>query len=224
MLLIQEIDLTRNKNERGGQYAQARRQFLQAYPLDELPAQAGAAVHHLSFYQNGETFLDASQDIRQSLEQFLPRIGFTQEQTQREIQQRLSFIRRNRLRLFPCIEDLNLTNLSIQPASVGYSISFFYDEHRSGMPYRRGRNQDFQNPSAPLYFKDCLNETAFILRPGQYGRVIWNERRTDYDNGTWYYQLHVCNFIHAFLTQEIKKDMFLAVQPDFEYKQLAVLY
>ena len=222
--MIQEIDLTWNKNERGGQYAQARRQFPQAYPLDDLPAQAGAAVHRLSFYQNGETFLEASQDMRQSLEQFLPRIGFTQAQTQREIQQRLSFIKRNRLRLYPCIEDLNLTNLSVRPVAAGCSVSFFYDEHRSGMPYRRGRNQDYQNSSSPLYHKDCLNETVFILRPGQYGRIIWNERRTDYDNRTWYYQLHILNLFPMPLGQEITKDIFLAAQPDFEYKQIAVLY
>ena len=166
MLLIQEIDLTWHKNERGGQYAQARRQFPRAYPLDGLPDQAGAAVHQLSFYQNRDSFIEASQDTQQSLEPFLLRIGFTREQAQREIQQRLSLIKRNRLRLFSSIEDLNLTNLSVQPVPEGCSISFFYDEHRSGMPYRRGRNQDFQNPSAPLYCKDCLNETAFVLSPG----------------------------------------------------------
>jgi hypothetical protein len=191
LLLIQEIDLTWHKHERGGKYAQARQQFPQAYLLDELYKPADAVVHYLSFYQKGEAFLKAVPGMRRS---------------------------------FACIEDLNLTNLSVRPVPEGCSISFFYDEHRSGMPYRRGRNQDFQNPSAPLYCKDCLNETAFVLRPGQYGRVIWNERRTDYDNGTWYYQLHVCNFIHTSLTQELKKDIFLAVQPDFEYKQLAVLY
>ena len=224
MLLIQEIDLTWHKNERGGQYAQARRQFPRAYPLDGLPDQAGAAVHHLSFYQKGDGFVEAFLDIRPSLERFLPQIGFTREQTQREIQQRLSLIKRNRLRLFSSIEDLNLTNLSVQPVPEGCSISFFYDEHRSGMPYRRGRNQDYQNSSSPLYHKDCLNETAFILRPGQYGRIIWNERRTDYDNRTWYYQLHILNLFHMPLGQEITKDIFLAAQPDFEYKQLAVLY
>ena len=170
------------------------------------------------------SFIEASQDIQQSLEPFLLRIGFTREQAQREIQQRLSLIKRNRLRLFSCIEDLNLTNLSVRPAPEGYSISFFYDEHRSGMPYRRGRNQDFQNPNAPLYCKDCLNETAFTLRPGQYGRIIWNERRTDYDNGTWYYQLHILNLLHVSPEQSIKHDIFLAAQPDFEYKQIAVLY
>ena len=224
MLLIQEIDLTWHKNERGGQYAQARRQFPRAYPLDSLPAQAGAAVHQLSFYQNRDSFIEASQDTQQSLEPFLLRIGFTREQALREIQRRLSLIKRNRLRLFPCIEDLNLTNLSVRPALEGYSISFFYDEHRSGMPYRRGRNQDFQNQSSPLYCKDCLNETAFTLRPGQYGRIIWNERRTDYDNGTWYYQLHILNLFHVSPEQSIKHDIFLAAQPDFEYKQIAVLY
>ena len=224
MLPIQEIDLTWNKNERGGQYAQARRHFPQAYPLDKPSAGAGAAVHHLSFYQNRDSFIEASRDIQQSLEPFLLRIGFTREQAQREIQQRLSLIKRNRLRLFSCIEDLNLTNLSVRPAPEGYSISFFYDEHRSGMPYRRGRNQDFQNPNAPLYCKDCLNETAFILRPGQYGRIIWNERGTDYDSGTWYYQLHILNLLHVSPEQSITHDIFLAVQPDFKYKQIAALY
>lgn len=224
MLLIQEIDLTWHKRERGGQYAQARRQFPQAYPLDELPAGAGAAVHRLSFYQSRDSFIEASQDMQQSQEPFLLRIGFTREQAQREIQQRLSLIKRNRLRLFSCIEDLNLTNLSVRPVPEGYSISFFYDEHRSGMPYRRGRNQDFQNPDSPLYCKDCLNETAFILRSGQYGRIIWNERRTDYDYLTWYYQLHIRNLSHVSSEQEIKQDIFLAAQPDFEYRQLAALY
>ena len=224
LLLIQEIDLTWNKNERGGQYAQARRQFPQAYPLDELPAGAGAAVHRLSFYQNGETFLEASQDMRQSLEQFLPRIGFTQAQTQQEIQQRLSFIKRNRLRLYPCIEDLNLTNLSVRPVPEGCSISFFYDEHRSGMPYRRGRNQDFQNPSAPLYCKDCLNETAFVLSPGQYGRILWNERKTGDDDRTWYYQLHIYNLLYHTADQPPEPDILILKEPDLCYQQMAVLY
>ena len=72
--------------------------------------------------------------------------------------------------------------------------------------------------------KDCLNETAFVLRPGQYGRVIWNERRTDYDYQTWYYQLHIRNLFHISSEQEIKQDIFLAARPDFEYRQLAALY
>ena len=191
MLLIQEIDLTWHKHERGGKYAQARQQFPQAYLLDELYKPADAVVHYLSFYQKGEAFLKAVPGMRRS---------------------------------FARIEDLNLTNLSIQPMPEGYSVSFFYDEHHSGMPYRRGHNQAFQDTGSPLYRKDCLNETAFVLRPGQYGRVIWNERRTDYDYQTWYYQLHIRNLFHISSEQEIKQDIFLAARPDFEYRQLAALY
>lgn len=224
MLLIQEIDLTWTKNERGGSAAQARRQFPAAYPMDQLPAQAAAAVQYLGFRQKKETFLDAAQETRRSLEQFLPKIGFTPAQVQQEIQQRLSWIRKNRLQTFSRIEDLNLTNLSIRPGPEGISVSFFYDSQRSGMPYRRGHNQDFHNQNAPLCGKDCLNETAFVLAPGQYGRVIWNERRTDYDDRTWYYQLHTCNLLHLSGETPIQEDVFLSSGPDFIYRQLAVLY
>lgn len=224
MLLIQEIDLTWAKNERGGSGAQARRQFPEAYPMDPLPAQTDVAVQYLGFHQKGEHFLDAAQEARRSLEQFLPKIGFTPAQVQQEIQQRLSWIKRNRLRTLPRIEDLNLTNLSIRHVPEGISVSFFYDSQRSGMPYRRGHNQDFHNPNAPLYGKDCLNETAFVLAPGQYGRVIWNERRTDYDDRTWYYQLHTCNLLHLSGGTPIQEDIFLSSRLDFIYKQLAVLY
>lgn len=224
LLLIQEIDLTWGKHERGGRYALARCQFPAAYPLEELPARSDAVVQYLSFYQNGENFLDTFQETRQSLEQYLPKIGFTPAQIQQEIQQRLSWIKRNRLRSFSCIKDLNLTNLSIRPVPEGISVSFFYDDRRSGMPYRRGHNQDFHNAGAPLCGKDCLNETAFVLSPGQYGRTIWNERRTDYDNRTWYYQLHICNLFHTLPGNPMQNDIFLSSNPDFVYKQLAALY
>lgn len=224
MLLIQEIDLTWHKNERGGQYAQVRQQFPKAYPLDDWPVRANAVVHHLSFYQNRDKFIKASQNMQQSLEPFLLQIGFTREQTQHEIQQRLSFIKRNQLRSFSRIEDLKLANLSILSAPESISVSFFYDNQRSGTPYRRGHNQDFHNAGAPLYRKDCLNETAFVLSPGQYGRIIWNERRTDYDTQIWYYQLHICNLFHISSENPIQNDIFLSSKPDFVYKQLAVLY
>ena len=104
LLLIQEIDLTWHKNERGGQYAQARRQFPRAYPLDGLPDQAGAAVHHLSFYQKGDGFVEAFLDIRPSLERSLPQIAFTRDQTQREVSQSLAPIKRNRIRLLSSLQ------------------------------------------------------------------------------------------------------------------------
>lgn len=74
------------------------------------------------------------------------------------------------------VEEVNLANLSIVPCPCGFEVSFYYDERRSGRPFRRGHNKDYNNPQSPLYRKDCLNETAFVLKPNQYGRILWNER------------------------------------------------
>ncbi|MDE7319687.1 MAG: hypothetical protein K2N46_08145 [Lachnospiraceae bacterium] len=118
---------------------------------------------------------------------------------------------------------LNLTNLSVRFREGSYSITFFYDEQRSGMPVRRGHNQDFQNPKSLFYGKDTLNETAFVLAAEQYGRIFWNERNTDCDTGEWYYQLHIYNLYHT-PDRSFSNDIFVKNRPDFEYRQLAKLY
>ena len=223
MLLIQEIDLIWGKNERGGIPAKTRQHFLPAYPLEDLPFEGDVVVHRLAFFQHGEKIMNAQEETRWSMETYLPKLGFTQNQIQQEIEGRISFIKRNRLQAYHSAMELNLANISVQPCPEGLEVTFFYDEHRSGMPYRRGRNKDYCNPHSPLYCKDCLNETAFLLAPGQYGRVMWNERRTDYDTGEWYYQLHTYNLVNT-LSKMPNKNIFTAQEPDFEYKQLAVLY
>ena len=118
---------------------------------------------------------------------------------------------------------MNLTNLTIQSSLEGYEVIFFYDENRSGQPLRRGHNKDYHNINSLLYRHDVLNETAFFLKKEQYGRIIWNERKIDYDTGEWYYHHHITNLLHySGKTPEI--DIFFKRRPDFEYKQIAVLY
>jgi len=128
-----------------------------------------------------------------------------------------------RFQFYTSVQNLNLTNLSIRSDARGYEVTFFYDEQRSGQPIRQGHNKDYHNIDSLLYRCDILNETAFSLTRGQYGRVIWNERRRDYDTGEWYYQLHVQNLFH-FTGKMPKTDIFLTCKPDFEYKQMAILY
>lgn len=124
---------------------------------------------------------------------------------------------------YASVEELNLINLSIRWNAESYEVTFFYDINRSGEPVRRGHNKDYNNMDSPLYRHDILNETIFSLRLGQYGRVIWNERKRSCDTGECYYQLHVVNLLHS--TGEMpEQDIFLSGVPDFEYKQTAVLY
>lgn len=222
MLLIQNVDLTWSKRERGSECAKARRRFPLAYPLSKSMS-AAVAVQTLSFFQHGETFVDSLQDMRQGLEVFLPGLGFTSEQIRQEVVHRTRWIKKHQEQCYRSAADLNLTNLSIQPWQDGFELSFFYDEHRSGMPYRRGHNQDYQKIQSPLYQKDCINEVAFSLQLGQYGRILWNERRTDCDTREWYYQLHIYN-IFCLADRVPSVNLFVANEPDFVYQQLAHLY
>lgn len=224
MLVIQRIDLTWYKQERGGRCAQVRRQFPMAYPLQDIPPQCAAAVHRIGFYQQGERFLDAAQMLRQGLERSLPRLGFSPGQVQNTLADRLRLMERSQLQTFSGVEELSLTNLLFRPAPEGIAVSFFYDGHRCGAPFRRGHNQDFRDPASPLCGKDCLNETAFVLSPGQYGRILWNERKTGDDDRTWYYQLHIYNLLYHTADQPPERDILILKEPDLCYQQMAVLY
>ena len=223
MLLIQNICLTWNKRERGAKGEQARRRFPPAYPLEEISSFDNVIVHNLNFIQKEMHVTDSAQELRRSLEASLSLSGFPQSRIQEELRRRARWIQRHRLQTYASADMLNLTNLSVRFREGSYSITFFYDEQRSGMPVRRGHNQDFQNPKSLFYGKDTLNETAFVLAAEQYGRIFWNERNTDCDTGEWYYQLHIYNLYHT-PDRSFSNDIFVKNRPDFEYRQLAKLY
>lgn len=244
MLLIQKIHLSWNKNERGAKGEVARRRFPLAYPLEEKQFFGDVVVHSLSFFQEGTDFIDLVQETHQSLEKYLPQLGFTQAQIQNEIESRVLWIKRYQYQSYPSVFALNLDNLSVCDKEKGLEVTFFYDGKRSGAPFRRGHNKDFCNQDSPFCGKDMLNETAFVLSQNQYGRIIWNERRIDYDTGEWYYELHVYN-LFSLCSETIKPclvakqhkrsqknlsdkafpvDIFIKNKPDFEYRQFASLY
>ena len=194
MLLVQDICLTWGKKERNSAYAKKRAEFPMAYLLDNFPDtfHGDVIVHHLNFCQRGTMF------------------------------QNLWVNDTYRFQFYSSIQNLNLTNLLIQPDTESYEVTFFYDAHRSGQPIRQGHNKDYHNVDSLLYRHDILNETIFSLKRGQYGRVIWNERRVC-DTGEWYYQLHVTNLLH-YLGKKPEREIFLTGRPDFEYKQMAALH
>lgn len=195
LLIIQNINLCYGKKERTSVYAKIRAEFPFSYLFDKLPDtfHGNVMIHRLSFYQK------------------------------ENIIKRLPVKDNYRFQFYNSVQDLNLTNLTIQSSLEGYEVIFFYDENRSGQPLRRGHNKDYHNINSLLYRHDVLNETAFFLKKEQYGRIVWNERKIDYDTGEWYYQHHIINLLHySGKTPEI--DIFIKRRPDFEYKQIAVLY
>jgi len=222
LLLIQSITLTWGKGERGGRAAAARAGFPLGCPVDERAFSGGAAVHSLRFFQQGEEIITADEECRRALLYHLPRQGLSPARVEELILRRRREMRQTRVLTYPGFEDLNLPNLALRPAGDGWAVSFRWDERRGGMPFRRGRNQDYNDPASPFYRRDCLNETAFCLEPGQYGRVVWNERQRDFDDGSWFYQLHAYNIAEA-PGGKGEPGLFLR-EPDFLYRQMAELY
>lgn len=224
MLLIQEVNLTWHKADRGSAGAAARRGFALAYPWPggrELP---NVALHCQSFFQHGQEFWDMAAENRQSMATALAAMGITEPQEiERRIAQRLWQLQKYENRHYKSVVELNLANLALEYCGDNLEVTFCYDEQRSGRPRRRGRNKDYHRVDSRMHGRDCLNETAFLLAPGEYGRVIWNERNVDYDTGVWYYQLHVYNIL-LFPRGVPSADALQVRQPDYEYRQLAELF
>lgn len=222
MLLVQNICLSWDKNERGAKGEEVRRAFPLAYPVEQKFS-GEVLVQNLNFYQEETRIMDFIQSEYFFSEKNLPKIGFTKEQAKKEVEGRIAWIKKHQYQCYPSIAALNLANLSVRMVKDQFEIIFFYDEQRSGVPVRRGHNKDFLNPDSRLYQKDILNETAFWLEGNQYGRIIWNERRVDYDLGTWYYELHVYNLV-SLAGESIPADIFVGKEPDFVYRQMARLF
>ncbi|MCI8313471.1 MAG: hypothetical protein HFH74_00185 [Lachnospiraceae bacterium] len=244
MLLAQKICLQWDKKERGVKGENVRRRFPHAYLLEKLPLRDkdgvfvqstwdsytsewhtkrlndGIFVHNLHFYQQKELILDAIQHERYVAEKYFPQWGWEPKRIAREVQKNIAWIKRFQYDFNDIVDTIEIENISICGKEDKYELSYV---HHCGAPVRRGHNKDYQNINSPFYQKDRLNETAFVLSPGQYGRIVWNERKTDYDTGEWYYQLHIFNLFYP-LGETVKRDSFTKSKPDYVYKQLAYLY
>ena len=223
MLVIQNANLTWHKTERGGAAAAARNNFPFAYPLPEMHQLYNVWLNCLNYYQYGERFYDSVEETRQNMPKALKNMGFESAEIERRVAHRIRQLYRNQNQFYNTPDEVNLPNLILAYCGENLQVNFAYDERRSGQPRRRGHNKDFNNRQSRLHGVDCLNETAFLLEPGEYGRVIWNERNVDYDTGGWYYQLHIYN-IFCWSRGVPPVDILVSREPDFEYLQLEDLY
>lgn len=64
-------------------------------------------------------------------------------------------------------------------------------------------------------------QKAFELQTGQWGRILYNGRHSDWDNGGWSYDKYVVN-IGLFV--DPKPDVFLSTKPLKTYSKMALLW
>lgn len=205
MLIIQEIMLDWHKPERGGKFAEARNKFDFAFPIENKPDRSDECLLDIQrYYQKDDKFY--------TLEEY-HRLLFSE-----------NFIRyRENIPLPVKLSELEVKNIEFTETDGRIQVNFSCDPQLNGKPHRHGHNKDYNNEKSRYFCRDVLNETAFMLEIGQNGRILYNARFVDWDNGTHWYEQTVVNIANIGF-EEFRSNIFLSQEFDFVYDRLEKLY
>ena len=206
MLFVLFKSIQWTKDQRTPEYGSRRQEFLKpdTAVLNQKPdliynraeSEGHCILKEILCYQKGGDILPAPYRLK--------------PQTSQKIPDRTSFS------LIP-LEEVMIPDIEILPEENRYRIRWF-DSGR-GSIRRRGGNEDFLKRGARFSGEpNRLNETAFILKPGQSGTVCCNNRFSSW-HGQWYEEYRIY-FVSAVRPD---RNMFVR-EPDFRYEQLAVLF
>ncbi|MDE5583265.1 MAG: hypothetical protein K2J08_06150 [Ruminococcus sp.] len=201
MLFVQYIALTYYKNVRYANYANVRNSIKFAPIVIEKVPDCEVLLQRVPLYQG----IDGIRKYEVSFEEYGEEI-FNSDNLDPVYNYR-TLLRNNRI--FKVNDD--------------YKIRFCDDRYytRYNAFKRRGHNEEFMNNNSRFSYTDIINETAFILKLNEYGRIIYNERNVALDE-EWYYTLYVVNFINCDKSKYREK-MFFKKVPDYEYKNMQYL-
>lgn len=104
----------------------------------------------------------------------------------------------------------------------GYKIMFCDDSSYYSVK-RQGHNESYNDIHSPMSYTNRLYETAFFLKDGEYGRIIFNNRFVEHDTGKWVYIRTVYNCLNCDRAA-FREKMFFRKKPDFEYTSLEHLF
>lgn len=205
MLVVQQIVTVWHKSERGGECAEARSRFPYTAPIEGKPCVSDECLFdYIRFYQRGSKFYTAAK--------YNELMGYGGG---------LPFKRAYELPIKQ-LSQLKGRNVSFTQTENGVEVDFSYDPQINGKPVRNGHNKDYNNTESRFYGKDILNETAFVLKEGQKGRIMYNGRFTDIDTGQWWYEQTAVNIANIPF-EDFHKDIFFEGKFDLSYNRLAYL-
>jgi len=123
-----------------------------------------------------------------------------------------------RIEEFDTKNSLCLSPMELIPKEENHcEVRYRYDWHRA-IPKRYKYTKEGHRVS--------LNELAFELHSGEYGRAVSNGRYVDINTGIWYYEMIIVNVMIVFPEQEKKVPLncFLINTPTHYYQQFAQLF
>lgn len=119
---------------------------------------------------------------------------------------------------FTEIQNLEIPCVEITPEKNHFKVKFF--DFKRGAFVRNGHNEDFWNPQSRLCGQNILNETAFILKENESGKIEFNYRfQTQFDMISYY--SHYC--VYLVNVPVLTHDVFLR-KYDYHYRQIDRLF
>lgn len=229
MLAILLIEMEWHKAERNLKGALLRQKYYHPVPVAKgvKLSGEGAFVVKCSYYQQGDMVL-SNQDVLDGLQKEFrqklihPAFGeraFTagDEHEQRRALRQKESIRKSQGAFYE-IGKLDIPCVAFYGEQKDAWRVRWYDDGR-GQPRRRGGNEECYWPGAKLAGRvNTLNETAFLLSPGEAGVLKYNYRFTSYED-QWY----KCYYTYVVNAKTLTEDVFLR-EYDYEYGQMADLF
>lgn len=223
MLAILSIEMNWRKENRTPNAAIQRKEYYKPIKIEDGITLDGEGIFlkKCNYFQQGDS-VRAGSEISAELDKKLYEEGrgkaFTGKQEQ---EQKLARIRNQTVQkekgFFYSIEAIDIPCVTIEEADNCYRVKWF--DYGSGMPRRKGRNEDFNKKGSKLAGQpNVLNETAFVLEEGKAGLLKYNYRYTSY-HGQWY----KCYYVYIVNEKELTQDIFMRSY-DYEYNQLADLF
>ena len=211
MLFIQDINIFYYKNMRYPQFAKERekleflpivlkpKEFYKCEPEYGKMLDCEVLLHTEDFWQYPDRLQSASRVFRQ----FNAEI-FTEDSDKKD---------RN--------SDL-ISYIRLFRQDNGYKVMFCGNDSRNYPMKRYGHNEAFLDKSSPMCYTNMVYETAFVLKEGEYGRIVFNNRFIEHDTGKWRYVKSIYNFLNCD-KGAYREKMFFRKKPDFEYSSLMPL-
>ena len=118
-----------------------------------------------------------------------------------------------------------LENIRLFKEDEKYRIMFCDDSYFGNFSRskRHGHNEAYNKKGSPFRYTDRLNETAFSLKDGEYGRIYFNNRYVHPHTRNQVYKYVVYNIVSC-ERSHFREKMFFRKNPDHEYKNLKSLY
>ena len=125
----------------------------------------------------------------------------------------------------PWYHKRTIENVRIFKEENGYRIMFcddcFFDSFSHSK--RHGHNEAYNKKGSPFSYTDRLNETAFFLKDGEYGRICFNNRFVHPRTRNQMYEYCIYNIINCDKSC-FKEKIFFKKKADFEYRNMKSLY